>query len=461
MALKGTTLVELTDVKTGQVERFEDTNTLTDAIYKILKPYGYMKGQGAHYNVSNFAASFMGGIILFDGEIDDVNPPLFAPSDVSAVGYAAYNHTNATTDTALGSWNSTETVVNNEERYLKLVYDFATSQANGTIKCACLTHPDAAIYTMYGSPKSVQDNTENTNALYTYPNPGLSAIRSGSEFSGTSFSMGAEHPFLIDQDEDIVYYFTMPSTNSIRIIKRRGNILSIPAAVNHKSHMDIVQQFDIELAGAVSVAYVARNYDFSTQKLYLCCSGSSSIPAGGSFHVVEVDLENRTASVVLVQNTSGVALRSSDNLFAYVHHELVYMIGNASPNNTKAFTYRLDVKSWKVLDGNLSSSNCRPVLGLNGNVFYYHFYNATVSSSDRWYLNIANGEQNVIKRPGATSLLLEDPNWIPFRDGLHFGVTSQNIVFPKNYLATVNNLTQPIVKTEDKTMKITYTIQEV
>ena len=36
-----------------------------------------------------------------------------------------------------------------------------------------------------------------------------------------------------------------------------------------------------------------------------------------------------------------------------------------------------------------------------------------------------------------------------------------NLWFNPNYLATINNLARPIEKTSDKTMKITYTIQEM
>lgn len=34
------------------------------------------------------------------------------------------------------------------------------------------------------------------------------------------------------------------------------------------------------------------------------------------------------------------------------------------------------------------------------------------------------------------------------------------IYFMSHYLATINNLTEPVVKTSDKTMKVTYIIQE-
>ena len=35
-----------------------------------------------------------------------------------------------------------------------------------------------------------------------------------------------------------------------------------------------------------------------------------------------------------------------------------------------------------------------------------------------------------------------------------------NFFYPGNYLATINNLDSPVTKTADKTMKVTYIIQE-
>jgi hypothetical protein len=39
-------------------------------------------------------------------------------------------------------------------------------------------------------------------------------------------------------------------------------------------------------------------------------------------------------------------------------------------------------------------------------------------------------------------------------------VSNVGFYYLANYLATINNLSEPVTKTADKTMKITYTIEE-
>lgn len=61
---------------------------------------------------------------------------------------------NNTKGTKRGGYNQTESELNMTNRYMKFVYDFATSQANGTISCVCLTHVNGG-YTSYGSDDAV------------------------------------------------------------------------------------------------------------------------------------------------------------------------------------------------------------------------------------------------------------------------------------------------------------------
>ena len=70
------------------------------------------------------------------------------------VGCAAYGLQNNTTGKMRGGFNQTESELNLANRYMKYVYDFATSQANGTISCVCLTHLNGG-FTSYGSDDAV------------------------------------------------------------------------------------------------------------------------------------------------------------------------------------------------------------------------------------------------------------------------------------------------------------------
>ncbi len=65
---------------------------------------------------------------------------IIPPADANLVGCASHGMQNNTKNTFRGGFNQTESEVNLQDRYVKYVYDFATSQANGTIASICLTH---------------------------------------------------------------------------------------------------------------------------------------------------------------------------------------------------------------------------------------------------------------------------------------------------------------------------------
>ena len=77
-----------------------------------------------------------------------------APSDTNMAGCAVYNTQNNTTGKMRGGYNQTESEFSSKQKYMKFVYDFTTSQANGTISCVCLTHQLGG-YNGYGSNDAV------------------------------------------------------------------------------------------------------------------------------------------------------------------------------------------------------------------------------------------------------------------------------------------------------------------
>ena len=77
-----------------------------------------------------------------------------------------------------------------------------------------------------------------------------------------------------------------------------------------------------------------------------------------------------------------------------------------------------------------------------------------------------NTEDRVFKKANnapwtytSTPLFQYGPYLLSF-GGYYANATSQNLFLATPYLATINNLETSVIKTADKTMKITYTIQE-
>lgn len=155
--LKGHVRLDLKDPITGKVkERIEGENTFTDAINSFINkcPMGadrqhlyassnYTSTEVAH----NFTQTALGGILLFPDVVEGVdtstNPytvdtsVLYESWEHEPTGYARYGAQD-TDDRKTGTFNGV--LSGKIENGYKFVYDFATSQANGTIRSICLTH---------------------------------------------------------------------------------------------------------------------------------------------------------------------------------------------------------------------------------------------------------------------------------------------------------------------------------
>ena len=133
--MKGHTKIELFDAKTGKLkQRYEEDNLVTNAV-KYLLAYENKINRQPSNEIFPIATKALGGIMLFNKEIEESADNFEFPIANQLVGYAG-RETNVTNPQA-GSINPLE-CVNADDGYTT-VWDFGTSQANGTIKCVCLT----------------------------------------------------------------------------------------------------------------------------------------------------------------------------------------------------------------------------------------------------------------------------------------------------------------------------------
>jgi hypothetical protein len=135
--LKGKSVIELTNVKTGEVEKYENPNIITDGVQKYINALFRF---GGHSTSTVMWKEIFGGIRLYDNNLEAVASNYTYPSvDVAKLtGYASITQKpSTTTDTMRGNLNTDET--KELDNGVQIVYDFATSEANGQIGCCCLT----------------------------------------------------------------------------------------------------------------------------------------------------------------------------------------------------------------------------------------------------------------------------------------------------------------------------------
>lgn len=176
MKLKGHTTIELTDVNTGKKEVHEDDNLVTTALQQLLSYKGVFDVGQVNSALSPYAnankdfalVKNTGGLLLFDGTIEENVDMIYPPAGISLVGcgsHIAYSGANL----MAGSYNKSES--GRVDNGYKHVWDFGTSQANGQIACACLTTCAGGKITSGSFPFSSDyilnaNNTNNVDEVY-------------------------------------------------------------------------------------------------------------------------------------------------------------------------------------------------------------------------------------------------------------------------------------------------------
>lgn len=139
--LKGTATIELTNVKTGEVERYTEENMVTNAVNDILtlNPLGLRCCNTAtSTSMIPVRGNAIGGVLLCENTLEEDPDKYYVPNDNVIVGYAN-TAVNTTEDPKRGSGNQSEQGMTEDKKGYKFVFDFTTSQGNGTISAIGLT----------------------------------------------------------------------------------------------------------------------------------------------------------------------------------------------------------------------------------------------------------------------------------------------------------------------------------
>lgn len=464
MQLKGTTKIELTDVNTGEVEVYEDHNIVTNVLNDIFRPIGLSKMPSRLFkDFIPYYKTLLGGILCFDVPIEENPDNYYPPVDANLIGCASYGVQNNTTNTCRGGFNQTESEVNLEDGYVKYVYDFGTSQANGTIASVCLTHKNAG-YTGYGYKNATYMSDLPlmiylTDETLQYVMTSFTGANTSSRFSGMTVGV-SEMIFLIEREKDCVYYFKVVDKNHINITKRKAYLSSLSILDNVYYTKPLIEEIELEELGTdLTNGYYAYNYDHATDCLYICTCPSYYVATDGSILVTQIKMDTWEISQYVVKNTSRVKLDAGSNNGFFVAEGFLYVKGYSSPYDLYKFEITNPANVVEFSRINTSEVYAWPKVAINGRIYY---------ENGDGQLLIANTKTNELITPESRTLFNYGTNLsvTPLRNEplMYYVDKGQAASFKWymmcNYLATINNLDTPVTKTADKTMKITYIIQE-
>ena len=462
MRLKGTMTMELTDVNTGEVETVTEENLVTNAVNHIfgLNPMGVFYEIGDSIDGIKWQSGLLpicpnaiGGILLFSKALEENVDNIYSLSDNLPVAYAS-NNVNSTANVARGSMNLTESKA--LDNGYKFVWEFTPSQGNGTIAAAALTSAQGGA-NAYGS--QVNDSSTFLQ-LKSIKLDSLSMAKQMVLFEAVE----------VDFEKDLLYSITYQDTG-IRIRKVRIPIFSI--GLNEKLDDSTYTVLDDQVIQTSTFRFLGEYtlygefldggdgywYGFSNE-------GNSSGSAAMVWVKIKKEDYTMTEGEWTLSNAKlmDVGRREEDSSFPerylqccirkgylYVmanNKKGIYKINLANSSDVTLLNLGFTSK-WKPL---CETGTCEVYMTLVGDLIVGGDFQVTV-------------EDKVIRTQGSFRLndaatpLFQYKNFLLGWGG-SYGSEYRTMYLLTPYLASINNLSSAVVKTVDKTMKITYTLTQ-
>ena len=462
MKLKGTAVIELTDVNTSEVETYVEENMVTNAVNNILglNPMAifyceadYNTGLVWTGNLLPICPNIIGGILLFSKALEENADNIYVQSDNLPIAYAS-NNVNSTANTARGSMNLTES--KKLDNGYKFVWEFTASQGNGTIAALGLT---SALGGQNGFGSSVAD----ASTFLQLKEVDIGNIAKANQ-------MLLFETVEVDFEKDILYSITYEGT-SVRVRKVRIPIFSI--GLNEKiddTTFTVLEDKSIPVSifqllgdytsyGAFFDGKDGYWYGFSNEENssgdatmlwvkiskedYSITEGSWTLSSAYLMSVGELEKDSSYPEKICQS-----CMRNGYLYVLAYNKKGIYKINVNNSADVTLIPFGF-TSGHKPL---CESGTCELYLTLIGDLIVGGDYQITAADT-------------VVKTKGnerlnhAATPLFQYKNFLLGWGG-SYGNEYRTMYLLTPYLATINNLTSAVVKTTDKTMKITYTLTE-
>lgn len=451
--MKGKVTIELKDINTDKVEKIEGNNLVTNAVNRyigynqqaLIKRQTQSPTTKGIFSVLNFPASesMLGGLLVFENVLtQNVNKMFLGANDkIIAVGDRLSHQ-----ETYKGSLNTSET--GKTANGYKHVWEFNTSQCNGTISALSLTHTQCVADLPDRWAISGTDNLYDFNQyIITKYNNASSTTDEG------------DIPFFYDKDTKYLYSVYMPKSKStystLKLTRCKYDIDNIPfsSSLDFSESETLEEAYDLDYHtdGVHGVYYGELRHPFGVdiehKKAYIAPAvfGMAGVQYN-SFHFTEVDISNwiLTHKIIHIDINSVV-----DEQHACVFNGYFYYVSRA---NKKIYKVNLQDETDVTIILDLSdiitaaTVTCRLIPQSNCIIYTQSTTPSTtitIFADDSYIINGA-----YIQEERLSTNIGDMACW-------NYSGGSRLIIEPR-YLGTIYNLPTPITKTSNQTMKITY-----
>lgn len=479
MNLKGHTRIELTDRRTGRTEVVEKDNLVTNAVPLIYSTLGAYLDAGGLFWAGNTGGTsgtlhrLYGGLLLLDTAQGADPDTTFAKPGTRVVGSACAGYVNTTTQTALGSYNANESVMDYENGVASFVYDFTTSQGNGVIASVCLTSLCG------GAFGEGADSASKGIAIGKYPywNSPEFTSRTSNMFRGYSSNpLSANDSWmLLDADvqgDELLFGRISTADKTLTLRRCCGNFTAVNLFDVYGANHGVKSETVMDISAFFAMYNIDLRVDQAGRKVYIVAL-PSSFGTGKSCLVGEVDEQAGTVTTITVPNNSGKTLMNelrtgySLRLNGYLYDGTVYFQDTA--NGIYAVSLSDPTVFAEVAAPNGQGMDT-VLMARGGKLYSSRNYGAVLDTKNRTVYSIAAMSHEDDANYSHVHLLapytggaVQSPVALCTRT-YSYSDSLTGYAYPvvqANYLATINDLPAPVEKTPDKTMKITYTLREV
>lgn len=463
MKLKGTMVIELTDVKTAEVERVTHENMVTDSVNNILG----LNPMGIYYNATDpydqsvawrdtllpICPNLVGGILLFPNTLEEKAENIYQYSDNVPTGYAS-NDVNSTTNLARGSLNLNES--GPLSNGYKFVWEFTVNQGNGTIAAAALT---SALGGQNGFGSLVGD----ASSFLMLKKVDTSAYPSDMK---KMFCEAVE----MDFEKEILVSISM-GDSAVLIKKIHLPIFTI--GLNEKlddTSYSIIEEKEVAVSTFDFRGEYIRYGEFVDGKdgYWYGFANEENSSGDASVYWVKISKEDYSVTEGEWNLTEAYLMDVGNRFWESGYSEKVGRCCMRDghlyvPAYDKAGVYKINVSNSADVEliafGFTSEMN--PLCESGSCEMYMTLIGDIIVGGDFQILN----DDTVIRTKGEAKVnslatpLFQYKNYL-FGWGGSYGVENRSAYLLMPYLASINNLDEAVVKTTDKTMRITYTLTE-
>lgn len=435
--VKGHTKIELTDVKTGKKQVIEKDNAFQAGVLA-----SYMRSMGA-YNNNPYAndtwagqpiwRNLCGGIFCFADPIDNSGGEVeYMPAGNEMVANGAYMVNNAGTPIELGSYNEVESSTSGNDS-VTFVYDWMTSQGNGTISCVCLT-TEIGGYIGYGNKSGVAHSTRRSLTQ----NQSSNSTGSGIIYDNASWSFG--YDFSTKEFSVTRTPLEISKGSIFDKIAEDTETYTYTGEITNKNTLNGSQFFWAYVGGGNILVWHAGANGFSS-------SEAASITPNETYYFLRFNLGTKTFTQCQITNTTGRSLLIGTLLGACAFDEQYAYFGGSGYWSSsfhcsapiEVFNYLTGAHVTTLMSG-LSTELNRPLGG--------RLTDEIMCLSNRIY---DKTNDTLYEYNGSFPSYYQ---YNPELDAMVYSGCYKNPLI----LATINNLDTPVTKTAAQTMKITYTL---